>query len=139
MNINNFINDCKQQGLNVTYQRIAIYKALMENAEHPTAEDIYNTVKQDYPTISLATVYKSLETLAEHNIISKVTHLHNTVRYDGETDTHHHLICIKCKSILDVYDEKLNGLKIPEKDNNGFQILDYKVQFEGICSDCQKN
>jgi len=136
MDINNFIIDCKQNGLNVTYQRIAIYKALMENDNHPTADDIYNRVKEEYPTISLATVYKNLETLAEHNIITKVTHLHNQARFDGEIELHHHLICIKCKTIIDIKNNDFDQLSVPENLNVDFTILNHQVQFNGICKKC---
>lgn len=138
MDVTNFIADCKQQGLNVTYQRLAIYKALIKNPVHPTAEDIYKKVKKDYPTISLATVYKNLETLAEHNLISKVTYLHDLARYDGETEPHHHLVCVKCRRIVDIHNENFDGLSLSAQEINGFEIKKYRVQFDGICQKCQK-
>ena len=134
--IEQFISDCKEKGLSVTYQRLAVFKSLTSNPSHPTAEDIYKQVKTEHPTVSLATVYKTLETLAENNLISKVTNLHDMVRYDGVTDPHHHLVCIKCRKILDIHDDSLNALST--QNNNNFQILDYKVQFNGICLECQK-
>jgi Fur family peroxide stress response transcriptional regulator len=138
MDFGNFIADCKQEGLSVTYQRLAIYKALINNPVHPTADDIYNRVKIDYPTISLATVYKNLETLAEHNLISKVTYLHDLARYDGETEPHHHLVCVKCRKIVDIHNENFDGLSLSAQEINGFEIKNYRVQFDGICQDCQK-
>lgn len=138
MDVSNFIADCKHEGLSVTYQRLAIYKVLIKNPVHPTAEDIYKKVKIDYPTISLATVYKNLETLAEHNLISKVTYLHDLARYDGETEPHHHLVCVKCRKIVDIHNENFDGLSLSAQEINGFEIKNYRVQFDGICQDCQK-
>lgn len=135
--IEQFIANCKNKGLSVTYQRLAVFKSLTSKSSHPTADDIYNQVKIDHPTISLATVYKTLETLSENDLISKVTPLHDLARYDGENESHHHLVCIKCKKIIDIHDENLNGLSLSTQDNNGFEILDYRVQFDGICHECQ--
>jgi Fur family transcriptional regulator, peroxide stress response regulator len=137
--VEQFIANCKEKGLSVTYQRMAVYKSLVESPIHPTADDIYNQVKIDHPTISLATVYKTLETLAENLLISKVTNLHDMARYDGQNDPHHHLVCIKCRKILDIHDDNLDGLSLSTQNNNGFKILDYRVQFDGICQECQNN
>ena len=131
-----FIQACRERGLNVTYQRMLIYRVLSQNRNHPSAEEIYHQVRQEYPAISLATVYKTLETFAEHNLITKVTQLHDQARFDGETRPHHHLLCVHCKRIVDIYDEQLNGLEIPESCRQRFQILGYRIQFEGICPEC---
>ncbi len=135
--LNYFIHECKDRGLNVTYPRLAIYKILLQFDGHPSAEDIYQEVKREYPNISLATVYKTMEMLAEQNLISKVTQLHDIVRYDCNNGVHHHFVCIKCKRIVDVEDEALNNIIIPKEINKNFKILKYQVQFDGICRDCQ--
>jgi Fur family peroxide stress response transcriptional regulator len=135
--LNYFISECKDRGLNVTYPRLAIYKILLQFDGHPSAEDIYQEVKKEYPNISLATVYKTMEMLAEQNLISKVTQLHDIVRYDCNNGFHHHFVCIKCKKIVDVKDEALNNIIIPKELNKNFKILKYQVQFDGICKDCQ--
>lgn len=137
--VEKFMLDCKRKGLSVTYQRLAIYKSLIKSPIHPTADDIFNHVKIDHPTISLATVYKTLETLAENSLISKVTPLHDLARYDGEKEAHHHLVCVKCKKIIDIHDDSLNGLTLNAEKNNKFEILNYRVQFDGICKECQSN
>ena len=138
-NIDSFIQECKNRGLNVTFPRMAIYKILLQYQGHPSAEDIFKEVRKDYPNISLATVYKTLEMLANNQLISKVTHLHDIVRYDFNKDIHHHLVCIKCKKITDIENEKLNNLPIPENIDKNFKILNYQVQFDGICKECQSH
>ena len=135
--LNEFIEVCREIGLNVTYQRIKIFESLNRVDTYPTAEEIYQIVKKEYPSISLATVYKTLETFAENNLITKVTSLHDLARYDGNTSPHHHLVCVKCKKIVDVNDDHFQEIKIPESSENGFQMLGYRIQFEGICSNCQ--
>lgn len=137
--ISEFIVKCKTKALSVTPQRLAIYKALISDETHPNPESVYNSIRPDFPTISLATVYKTLETLEKHNIISVVTPLHETVRYDAVIDHHHHVVCVKCKKVMDITDSSLDNLKIPEnlKENN--QIIDYSVQINVICSNCRES
>lgn len=135
--VEEFIDTLREKGLNVTYQRILIYKHLIKTRTHPTAEEIYNDVKSEYPSISMATVYKTLETLAEHNLINKVNALHDMARFDGETTPHHHLICLNCKKIVDIYNEALNHLPAPS--DTKFKVIGYQVQYEGICENCESN
>lgn len=132
--VEGFITACREKGLNVTYQRILIYKALHNMKTHPTAEEIYKAVLDEYPSISLATVYKTLETLAEHGLLSKVTKLHDLARYDADTDPHHHLLCVRCRKVVDVHEDQFNNLPLPQ--NNGFQVQGYRIQFEGLCREC---
>ncbi len=135
LSVPDFINTCREVGLNVTYQRILIYKSLISTRSHPTAEEIYSDVKQEYPSISLATVYKTLETLAEHNLIGKVTPLHDLARYDGDTEPHHHLVCLECRKVEDIHDPELNKIPLPRQ--AGFIASGYRIQFEGICEECR--
>jgi len=132
--LDTFINAIRKKGLNVTYQRILIYKHLIANESHPTADEIYQNIKTEYPSISLATVYKTLETLEGHNLITKVNSLHDLARFDGDTSPHHHMICKGCKKIVDVYDSRFNDLPFPA--SNGFKVKSYRIQFEGTCESC---
>ena len=135
--VEEFVQTLRKRGLNVTYQRILIYKHLATTKSHPTAEEIYIQVKSEYPSISIATVHKTLETLAEHNLINKVNAHHDQARFDVVTEPHHHMICVECKKIVDVYNDRLDDLPFP-KDNN-FKVLGYRIQFEGICKECGLN
>ena len=134
-----FVKNCRELKLSVTPQRLAIYKALLKHDNHPGPEIIYRSVHPENPTISKATVYKTLETFEKYGIISRVTSLHNTVRYDPLTIRHHHIVCVKCKKVVDLDDRSLDEIKIPSHvlDNNCF--IDFSVHFKVICADCQKN
>lgn len=132
--LDEFINALRQKGLNVTYQRLLIFKHLINTNTHPTADEIYQAVITEYPSISMATVYKILEILTEHKLIAKVTPLHDLARFDGDTSMHHHLVCLRCRKIVDVHHDALNNLPIPS--NNGFEVCGYRVQYEGICEVC---
>jgi len=135
--VENFIRDCQKCGLNVTYQRLAVFKVLAHHRGHPSAEEIYREVLKEYPRISLATIYTTLETLTRHGIIAKVTPLHDTARYDQNRELHHHLVCIKCRKINDIEDENFSNFVLADDLRMDFKILNYKIQFEGVCPDCQ--
>lgn len=133
-----FIAQCRAAGLSVTHQRLAIFEAMMANGDrHPSAEVIYQSVRQSYPTISFNTIYKNLETFEELGIVVKVNPLYNEARYDVDVKPHHHLICRHCKTIVDVHDKQLDALPAPEEAGSGFQVENWTVQFTGLCADCQ--
>lgn len=136
--IERFINKCREKNLSVTPQRLSIYKILMKDPSHPNPESIYKKVREENPTISFATVYKTLETFEKHGLIAVLTNLHNTVRYDPVTEQHHHIICVKCKKVVDLFDDDLNQIKIPESVTLSNKLIDFSVHFNVICSDCKK-
>ncbi len=127
----------KNQGLKSTPQRTAIYKALIETASHPTAEDLFQQVSQDFPMISQNTVYYTLGVLQQAGLIREVNFGHDRARYDGNLSAHHHLICIGCQAIVDVMDNRLNELSFPDGIPSGFDITDYQVEFRGYCKSCR--
>lgn len=136
--LNQFFEQCRQAKLSVTPQRLAVYKALLNHKNHPSPEMIYNDVLPDFPTISFATVYKILETFELNGIISKVTSLHNTLRYDPLKERHHHIICTKCKNIIDIKNKELDDLPIPPEVKKGNRLIDFSVHFNVICRKCRK-
>jgi Fur family peroxide stress response transcriptional regulator len=135
--IEQFISHCRSVGLNVTPQRLAVYKAIMNDSTHPNPETIYKRVKAENPTISFATVYKTLEAFEQNGIVSMVTTLHNTVRYDPIVQQHHHLVCVRCKKVIDLNDEALNNLSIPEDALKGSQLLNYSILVNILCEECR--
>lgn len=137
-NLSTFIAQCKKNGLNITAPRITIFKYLQTIKGHPSAEEIYKAIKRENPSISLATVYKTLELLAEYNVIKKVTPLHDLARYDANNEQHHHLVCIRCKQIEDIGAEKIYNIEIPPDTGHNFKILNYQVYINGLCEVCQK-
>lgn len=132
-----FIDRCKELGMKITPQRVAIYKELSMSFEHPSAEEIYNKIKGYYPNVSLTTVYRTLETFEKMGIISVVNTLYNAARYDANLEPHNHLICVRCKKVQDLYDESLNNLTI--KKSKDYKILGYNILVKGVCTECQKN
>jgi Fur family peroxide stress response transcriptional regulator len=128
----------KERGFNVTHQRLIIYRALMESKDHPSAEDIYNRVRETDPIISLGTVYKSLEMFENLGLIQRVNQLYHTARYDGDMAPHGHIICRRCEQIMDVFWKETPEIPLPKGQKHGYQIDGMNVHYVGICPECQK-
>ena len=137
--VNGFISQCKELGIKVTPQRIAIYKELASTDEHPSTEMIYKKIQNYYPNISLTTVYRTLETFENLGLISCVNILYNAARYDANLKPHHHIVCVKCKKVQDFYDDSLNDLNISEQTLGNYKITGYSIILNGVCNTCQAN
>ncbi|HSJ14490.1 MAG TPA: transcriptional repressor [Longimicrobiales bacterium] len=123
-------------GQRFTEQRAAVYRHLMGTSAHPTADDVFTAVRGELPDISLATVYKSLETLVSCGLAIKLTYGDASARYDGRTDPHHHARCTRCGAVTDVpgrIDSRaLEGLKpVP-----GFTVQGFRFELIGQCARC---
>lgn len=127
----------QDRGLKFTSQRIAIYEALAASKEHPSVDDLYSLVKKNHPTLSMNTVYNTLETLKEIGIANEVSLFHDKARYDANQSPHHHLVCLKCRRIEDIYDDTLNDLVLSGETQNHYQIVGHRVEFHGYCQNCK--
>jgi len=130
---------CRERGLRCTVQRRAILEAVLELDNHPTAEQVYEAVVPRLPGVSKTTVYRALESLARLGLISKACHPGAVVRYDRRTDLHHHLICLSCDTVIDISDERLDALVLPDTSGFGFNVTDFRVQLRGICRRCREH
>ncbi len=121
-------------GLKVTPQRLVVLEAVTKLGDHPTAERIIDFIKQNHPNIAVGTVYKTLETFVEKEIIEKVKTDKDIMRYDAILEKHHHLYCIKSDRIEDYYDDELNQILkdyFEKKNIKDFKIEDIKLQIIG--------
>ena len=125
----------RDHGLQVTYQRLAIYQALYYTKEHPGAEAIYQQVKKRFPMISLGTVYKTLERFHEVGLIQKVGPLTEVARYDAVTEYHHHFVCLKCQGIHDI-SGTIPVMDMSSHVEPGFQVVQSQVVLQGYCPTC---
>jgi Fur family peroxide stress response transcriptional regulator len=137
-NDKDFIATLRDHGLQVTYQRLAIYQALYFTKEHPSAEVIYQQVKKRFPMISLGTVYKTLEKFYEVGLIQKVSPVTEVARYDAKVNPHHHMVCLDCQSIQDAEDI-IGEQKIAISDKHGFQVVRQQVVLQGYCPGCKQH
>jgi Fe2+ or Zn2+ uptake regulation protein len=124
-------------GQRFTDQRAAVFRYLVQTDVHPTADEVLVAVRAALPGISLATVYKSLETLVGCGLAVKLTYADSSARYDGRTDPHHHAHCVVCDRVLDlpgdISDQEIETLS---RGASGFTITGYRLELSGYCSDC---
>jgi Fur family transcriptional regulator, peroxide stress response regulator len=123
-------------GIKLTPQRIAILDYLEGNLSHPSAEDVYKAVLRKYPTMSFATIYNTLETLKRNGMVAELTGDPEKKRFDPNPRPHHHLICTRCRRIVDVQVEF--RLPVPDRDRAGFEITGNHIEFFGTCPACKK-
>lgn len=123
-------------GLKPTPQRMAILEYLDGNKGHPSADEIYRAVSKRFPTISLATVYNTLESLKKCGGLLEITIDPDKKRFDPNTEHHHHLICVSCKKIVDIH--KDFRLRVPRKEIEGYKLIGNHIEFYGICPECKR-
>jgi len=129
---------CRARGMPLTTQRRVVFEAVLELDSHPTAEQVYAHPAVRRARISRATVYRTLESLARLGVISKACHPGSAIRYDGRTDLHHHLICMRCDAVVDFSDARLDALPIPDTSAFDFEVSDFRVQLRGVCRGCRE-
>ena len=130
-----YVKILKGKNLKVTPQRLIILKYLDAHRTHPTADEIYSSLKKSIPSLSKTTVYNSLDTLHDQGIIQSLTICGSEHRYDFRDDNHHHFLCKKCGRIIDIEMKCPNIKKINEYGHDVNEIHGY---FKGTCKDCLK-
>ena len=118
-------------------QREQIYQALCAAKTHPSAQMVYDDLKKDLPKLSLGTVYRNLNQLAEYEEISKITGLDGSVHFDHNTHKHFHFICNKCNKVYDIPAEVVPSLEQKVKELTGLDITECELVLRGTCKDCQ--
>ena len=132
----NKLRECKYR---LTPQRIALLRLLAANNRHPSASHLYDQIKDQFPTTSLATVYKTLNVLRELDEVLELGFSDGDNRYDGNKPyPHPHLICINCRKILDPDVSLAQNLIQEVAQSSGYQIVRHRLDFYGLCPDCQK-
>ena len=127
-----------KHGLKITPQRLAVFDAIVNRRDHPTAEQIIEFVRERYPNIAVGTVYNTLETFVEKGIIQKVKSDGDIMRYDAFTEKHHHLYGVGSGRIEDYYDDELNQwieAYFSRKEIPGFRVADVRIQIMGEFKD----
>ncbi len=129
----------KEHGLKATPQRLSIFKMLRNTTVHPSAETIYKSLQPEHPTMSLATVYKTLDTFVQHGLVQQLNLGEDSYRYDADTSQHSHVQCTKCKCVIDL--PKLAHVETLRNDVHmatGFALSHEQLYFYGLCPTCQK-
>ena len=133
-----------ERGYKMTPQRKEILKIFVEHSDihHMSAEDVYGILRENDSEIGLATVYRALDLLSELGILVQVDFGDGCARYelntaDPKIHHHHHLICLKCRKVIEFEEDLLDDLEETIADESGFQIINHEVKFFGYCKDCR--
>jgi len=131
------IRKLRDDGHKITPQRLAIAKILAKSEGHPSVENIHGQIKKDFPTMSLATVYRNILLIKSLGEVLEIGFPDGSNRYDGNRPyPHPHVICIRCKKIIDPDLDSLDKMKKEVAEETNFKILNHRLDFFGICSDC---
>lgn len=133
-----FQKRCRAAGLKITPQRMAVYKALLESREHPSAEAVFRQVRGVFPSISLDTVNRTLLTLSEVGVAFVVEGSGDAKRFDANLANHQHFKCVRCKRIVDFHHEPFDRIDLPDRLLGRFTVLRKTVYIEGLCDRCRK-
>ena len=131
-----FESICRKNGLKVTPQRVAVYKALIGMDTHPTAEQVYQMVRNEISNISLDTVNRTLHTLSGIGAAFIVEGTGQPRRFDGGLEDHQHFLCIKCGKVIDFHHEPFDNIDVPDELKGQFKVLRKTVYLEGLCEMC---
>jgi Fur family peroxide stress response transcriptional regulator len=135
-----FVARCRAAGIAVTPQRLAIFRRLAATDRHPSAEELHAAVCREMPTLSLATVYKTLDTLATIGAVRPVSRLGARGRWDANVAPHHHLVCTSCGAVTDVSEPRLEAAAGPAAAvaaRHGFEAAGHSVEIFGRCAACR--
>ncbi|MFB3886668.1 MAG: Fur family transcriptional regulator [Thermodesulfobacteriota bacterium] len=132
-----FSRTSRRYGVKATHQRTEIFHELARTNEHPDAETIYARVRKRIPAISLDTVYRTLRLLEKEGLISRVGPLGEKMRFDANTDRHHHFVCIRCGFMGDIYNEEWDDFQAPSDVMAMGTVNSVHIELRGLCHACQ--
>lgn len=121
----------------ITHQRETILQKLRSVTCHPTADELYDMVRQHLPHISIATVYRNLEWLVENGYAQKIEVGGRQKRFDGTTKAHYHVRCLACGKVDDVPIDPVGSLNARVEDYTGYAITGHSIEFIGYCPVCR--
>ena len=124
--------------LKYSRQRELVEQAVHALRTHPTADEIYHAVREENPSISLGTVYRNLNTLAELGKIKKISMPTGSDRFDYNLTTHYHAVCQKCSQVYDIDLPDTTAINEKIQADTGFSVTGYQFVVNGICATCQK-
>jgi Fe2+ or Zn2+ uptake regulation protein len=125
----------RAQGLKITPQRLRIFEVLHLSDEHLTAEAVHARVRAEMPTISLRTVYQTLNDLAAMGELNQLDLGTGSARFDPNLDAHHHLVCDVCGDVRDVHGDF--SAIVPDGHDHGFEVSSTEIVFRGLCRECR--
>jgi Fur family peroxide stress response transcriptional regulator len=132
------ISKLKKYEFRITPQRLAVLRVLAASNGHPSVEGIYDSVRKEFPTTSIATIYKTVNLLKQIDEVLEIAFPDGSNRYDGNNPfPHSHIICVICKRIVHPDMESLEAIMDKAAEKTGFEIISHRLDFFGICDDCR--
>jgi Fe2+ or Zn2+ uptake regulation protein len=125
-------------GLKATGSRMVILAALEQDHTHPTAEHLYDTLHRGFPSLSLSTVYQTLDVFIRTGLCRRVSGLGDRLRVDGTPQDHDHAVCRMCRAIFDVDRDQVQLPTSPGYLSNGLMVTGIRFEYEVICASCQE-
>ena len=139
MNTKELITFFQEKGIKLTHQRLVICKFIFSRKDHPTANQIYQALKKEYPTISLGTIYKTLHLLKELGLLQELGFNEGSIRYDPDMELHVNMICSKCDKIYDYKTENVKNLWNAILSELNFKPEGQRIDIYFECDDCKNN
>ncbi|WP_428042994.1 Fur family transcriptional regulator [Candidatus Avelusimicrobium fimicolum] len=133
-----FEDQCRARGLRVTNQRREIFRAVAASCEHPSAEKVFLAVRKNMPNVSLDTVYRTLASLEEMDLLMRVG-LSSKARFDGDLRPHCHFVCTNCGEVYDVFLKDGESLPLPAGMAHWGDVKQINLQVRGLCNKCRGN
>jgi Fur family peroxide stress response transcriptional regulator len=130
---------CRNHGLSLTHQRRTLLETLIQRTDHPTADQLFEDLKEQIKGLSRTTVYRILETFVQAGIVIKISSQQAKSRFDANIRRHHHICCVQCGEVSDLVVSGFDLPAIPDIHPSGFQIYDYAITFTGLCCRCQNS
>ena len=127
----------RDSGLRLTHQRLEIVRVIAGDRTHPDVETVFEAVRKRVPTISLDTVYRTLATLTDRGLVTRVQFMPGPARYDANQAQHHHFVCTRCGLVRDIEDRDLDAIQASAAVTSIGRPEVVTVQFRGVCDACQ--
>jgi Fur family peroxide stress response transcriptional regulator len=129
----------REHDFRITPQRLAIMRILAASEGHPSVEMVYETVRREFPTTSIATIYKTVNLLKQINEVLELGFPDGSNRYDGNRPfPHPHVICTKCREIMDPELASMDEVSEEINSKTRYKLLYYRLDFFGLCPRCQE-
>jgi Fur family peroxide stress response transcriptional regulator len=139
LRMDQMVSKLREHDFRITPQRLAVLRILAASEGHPSVERVYETIRREFPTTSIATIYKTVHLLKQINEVLELGFPDGSNRYDGNKPfPHPHVICVRCQKIIDPDLESLKDMTAEVADETGFDILTHRLDFFGICGDCKR-
>ncbi len=128
----------RASGMRLTHQRLEIVREIAATDEHPDVETVFRGVRERVPTVSLDTVYRTLGTLADLGLITRVTATAGPARYDANASQHHHFVCNRCGLVRDIISGELDTIRASEQTAGLGTVQSVDVHLRGLCTSCEQ-